>query len=56
MGRSLGVDLTGKRFGKLVVLSAVQVPSGNNRYRTKWNCLCDCGKEKLIDGSALTTE
>ncbi|MHC0037905.1 hypothetical protein [Pseudoneobacillus sp. C159] len=53
MVRPLGMDLTGRRFGKLVVLSAHQVPIGKDRYRTRWICLCDCGKEKIIDGSAL---
>ena len=32
-------DLTGKRFGKLLVLEYVQVPNGSS----KWKCQCDCG-------------
>lgn len=47
-------DLTGKRFGRLTVVSR-----GENAYRkngdprTRWVCVCDCGKSKLIYGEAL---
>jgi hypothetical protein len=33
------VDLTGQRFGKLVVLSYEQIGTG----KSKWICQCDCG-------------
>lgn len=41
-------DLTGKRFGRLVVLSmsTERTPSG----RVKWDCICDCGTEKSVNG------
>lgn len=39
------VDLTGKRFGNLTVVSYA------NNY--KWNCLCDCGTNKTIRGGDL---
>lgn len=39
------VDLTGKRFGNLTVVSYA------NNY--KWNCLCDCGANKIIRGGDL---
>lgn len=45
-------DLTGKRFGNLVVLS---FNSHKNRRRTYWNCLCDCGNITVVDGSHLVT-
>lgn len=49
------VDLVGKRFGKLVVLEfdhERKTPNGSTkRY---WRCKCDCGNEKIIQGSALT--
>jgi hypothetical protein len=41
------IDLTGKRFGRLVALSYV----GGNGFR--YLCLCDCGKEKLVRGDDL---
>lgn len=36
-------DLTGKRFGNLVVLS--RLPENTNSGGTRWRCKCDCGKE-----------
>jgi hypothetical protein len=48
-------DITGERFGKLTVLNAVRVPIGDGKFRTKWNCICDCGKQKVVDGSSLTS-
>lgn len=48
-------DLTGQRFGKLVVLSRgndYTVPS-TGKPRVRWHCRCDCGNEKDIDASSL---
>lgn len=44
-------DLTGQRFGKLVVLSLdpERTPSG----RTKWFVRCDCGTEKSAQALSL---
>lgn len=39
------IDLTGKRFGRLVVLEY----KGN----LKWLCKCDCGNEKVVTGQSL---
>lgn len=41
-------DLTGKRFGRLLV----QTRSGSSRYGVIWACLCDCGTM----ASALATK
>lgn len=39
-----GGDLTGKRFGKLVVLEENGfVVGSNNKRRRLWKCKCDCG-------------
>jgi len=38
------LDLTGKRFGRLVVNKLAYVKD----YRTYWECNCDCGKENVI--------
>lgn len=38
------LDLTGQRFGKLVVLA----PAENIGSRTAWLCKCDCGKEATV--------
>jgi hypothetical protein len=45
------IDLTGKTFGELVVVSA----GGRSGSRDKlmWKCLCSCGKEKEVLGESL---
>ena len=43
------LDLTGKRFGKLVAIK--KVPSKNKK--TYWLCQCDCGNQKEIQTSHL---
>ena len=44
------IDLTGKRFGKLTVISR----QGTNKHKkVLWLCKCDCGKETLVCGSSL---
>ena len=44
-------DLTGKRFGRLNIVSY----KGNDKYgRATWTCKCDCGSTKIILGSSLT--
>lgn len=45
-------DLTGKRFGKLVVLGKSD-RTDNGRNFPFWHVLCDCGTEKDVDGAAL---
>jgi hypothetical protein len=46
-------DHTGKRFGKLVVLGLHGKRDKQGRMR--WNCLCDCGRSKLILASNLAS-
>ena len=38
------LDLTGQRFGKLIVLA----PAENIGTRTAWLCRCDCGRETAV--------
>ena len=49
MGRS--TDLTGMRFGKLVVVEQTQ--EKEDRYYT-WRCRCDCGGEVIVNTKRLT--
>ena len=50
------LDLTGQRFGRLVVIEKI---SRSSRM-TYWKCMCDCGNEKvirrdhLIDGTTVS--
>lgn len=49
------IDLTNKRFGKLLVLQKVPRPEYLKTPGAYWLCHCDCGKEKVIYGRSLTT-
>lgn len=44
------VDLTGKRFGSLTVISQAK---SSKSGRAMWLCRCDCGTEKIILGSSM---
>jgi len=44
-------DFTGKRFGKLTVLSYAGKRDGMHR----WRCRCDCGKETVVGQTLLQT-
>ena len=45
-------DLTGMRFGKLVVLYVDEERTGNGKVY--WWCQCDCGKKVSIQSTSLT--
>lgn len=43
-------DITGKRFGRLVVIERA---ANTKKGSAKWLCLCDCGKETIVRTSSL---
>jgi hypothetical protein len=44
------IDLTGQKFGRLLVLKLV----GSDRNgQSRWDCICDCGKSTVIGGYKL---
>ena len=43
------IDLTGQRFGRLVVVKRVD----NKGQHPAWLCKCDCGNECIVTGSHL---
>ena len=48
------IDLTNKRFGKLIVLSqAENIQTPNGRSHVAWNCQCDCGNICVVRGDNL---
>jgi hypothetical protein len=47
-GRPL-IDLTGRRFGRWTVVSFART----NGVHPRWNCACDCGTQREVDGSLL---
>jgi hypothetical protein len=38
-------DLVGQRFGRLIVAS---FRDADHKKRGRWNCLCDCGKGRVV--------
>lgn len=44
------IDLTGKRFGRYLVLNR---DVRENKRKIWWNCICDCGTEKAVIGEHL---
>lgn len=48
------IDLTSRRFGKLVVIARTEdYADHKGKKYTRWICKCDCGKEKDIVSSSL---
>lgn len=48
------IDLTGKRFGRLLVIKRAGTAVGRNGQKVPtWECLCDCGNTATIRGSNL---
>lgn len=44
------IDLTGQRFGKLIVIRKAEV---NAKREAMWLCRCDCGNETVVSGVLL---
>jgi len=47
------IDLTGKRFGKLTVIKKADQITKNRKVI--WECRCDCGNTKFVEGALLKT-
>lgn len=45
------IDLTGKTFGRLTVISFSHTARHYNRY---WNCICECGVKKCVSAASLS--
>lgn len=47
-------DLTGKKFGKLLVISRnFEYQEKKDSTQTYWNCICDCGEKTVVTGGKL---
>lgn len=44
------IDITSRRFGRLVVIER----AGTKKANAMWACRCDCGVFAVVSGSALT--
>lgn len=47
---SARLNIVGKKFGKLTVVKLAYVKD----KASFWDCICDCGKQKVVKGSELT--
>lgn len=47
------IDITGQRFGRLVVLERNYEAEKSHNNNTYWNCKCDCGKITCVVKSSL---
>ena len=49
------IDLTGRRFGKLVVVAKASpyIHPSTGKNRTTWKAQCDCGRETIAHASNL---
>jgi hypothetical protein len=47
------IDMTGQKFGKLVVLGYAGSMFRGRAARAAWHCRCECGVEKIISGAHL---
>jgi len=52
-----GVDLTGRRFGKLTVVASGEKKNLNGRRERVWQCQCDCGTivDDVLTGYLVVT-
>lgn len=48
--KSVRIEMTGRRYGRLVVLQSVGT---NNAGRLMWKCQCDCGNLRAISGKYI---
>lgn len=53
MSVNRSVDISGQRFGRLVVVEQVESCVTHNGKDSKWKCICDCGNEKITRGRLL---
>lgn len=56
LGNTIGVDLIGKRFGKLTVIKEVEpIIRKSGKPVRQWLCQCDCGNQVIVQHTYLTT-
>ena len=53
VSQAVTIDLTGQRFGRLLVLHKVDYRFTPDRSEAVWYCACDCGNSTQVRGSNL---
>lgn len=48
------IDLSGKRFGRLLILARTATPRSTTSRSVFWKCLCDCGKVVVASQNRLS--
>lgn len=57
LGQRNLIDLTGQRFGNLVVLNQEESKTNpNGSKKTMWKCKCDCGNIIIVQGQSLKSK
>lgn len=49
------LDRRGKRYNRLTAIAPVEAPAGGKRDSLYWQCLCDCGTTKVVNGGDLAS-
>lgn len=44
------IDLTGRHFGRLTV---IRISENNKQGGARWECICECGVQKIVSGGNL---
>lgn len=47
------IDLSGKKFSRLLVLNINTNPLKQRKFNIMWNCKCDCGKDAVVSTANL---
>jgi hypothetical protein len=47
------LDLSGKRFGKLLVIDKTDSADYGSYTKARWNCICDCGRKRTVQAVNL---
>lgn len=47
------IDLIGKKYGRLTVISLAEKPKESKSTSKFWLCECECGNKKIISGNVL---
>lgn len=49
------IDMTGQRYGRLVVIRRIPAPPRNRKKHTWWLCQCDCGEVSEVPRCSLVS-
>lgn len=53
---SKAIDVSNRKFGRLLATEPVYVEDKYSKIVRKWKCICDCGKEKVVSVGFLLDE